>query len=91
MRHKDYVDKLHQCANNWTSSSASASAPKTLPTGRVLYDSLENLVYVERELKHLFPVQPNFVKYTEADEIFRKLQRIRIGGQIWQKFFNLPW
>jgi len=56
MRHEDYIDKLDKYANNQASSSASASRPKAQPTGRVLYDSLENLFYVEHELKHLFLV-----------------------------------
>jgi len=79
MRQDDYVNKLHQYTNN----QASSSAPKALPTGIVLYDSLENLFYVEHELKHVFLVQPNFVKYTEADEIFRKLTRTRIPRDDW--------
>ena len=83
MWHEDYIEKLDQYANNQASSSVSASAPKALPTGRVLYDSLETLFYVEHELKHLFPVQPNFVKYTKADEIFRKLKRARIPREDW--------
>lgn len=83
MRHEDIINKLGQYANNQASSSASASTPKALPTGRDLYDSLENLFYVEHELKHLFPEQPYFVKYTEADEIFRKLQRTRIPKEDW--------
>ena len=56
MRHEDYVEKLAQYANNQASSSTSASTPKALPTGRILYDNLENLFYVEHEIKHLFPV-----------------------------------
>jgi len=83
MRHIDYVDKLAQYADNQASSSASASAPKALPTGRLRYDSLKNLFYVEHEIKHLFPIQPNFVKYIESDEIFRKLQRTRIPHEKW--------
>ena len=83
MRNKEYLDKLAQYANDQASSSMRASAPKELPTSRVLYDSLENLFYVEHELKHLFYVQPNFVKYTEVDEIFRKLQRTRIPRDDW--------
>ena len=43
MSHIDYVDKLDQYANNQASPSTSVSAAKELPTGRVLYDSLENL------------------------------------------------
>lgn len=56
MRHKDYVDKLNKYVDNQASSSTSASGIKALPTGRVLYDSLENLFYVEHELKHLLPI-----------------------------------
>ena len=54
MKHIGYVDKLNKYADNQASSSTSASGIKALPTGRVLYDSLENLFYVEHELKHLF-------------------------------------
>jgi len=75
MKHIDYVDKLDQYANNQASSSTSTLAPKALHMGRVLYDNLENLFYVEHELKHLFLVQLTFFKYTETDEILRKLQR----------------
>lgn len=39
VRHEDYIDKLGQYANNQSSSCA----PKALPIGKVLYDTLENL------------------------------------------------
>jgi len=75
----DYVKKLHQQAN----CQASSSVVKALSTRNVLYDGLENLFYIAHEVKHLFPVQPNFVKYTEADEIYRKLTRIRMPKDDW--------
>lgn len=56
MRHIDYVDKLNQYVVNQASSSTSVSGIKALPTGRVLYDSLENLFYVEHEIKNLFSI-----------------------------------
>ena len=83
MRHIDYVDKLNQYAGNQASLLTSASTSKELPTGRVLYGSLENLFYVEHELKHLFPVYPTFFKHTETDEILRKLQKTRIPQRKW--------
>jgi len=64
-------------------SQASSSALKALPTRKVLYDGLENIFYIEHGVKHLFPVQPNFVKYTEVDEIYRKLRRTRIPKDVW--------
>lgn len=83
MRHIDYVEKLDQYASNQASSSTSALTSKALPTGRVLYDSLENLFYVEHEIKHLFPIQPTFFRYTETDETLRKLQRTRMPEPQW--------
>jgi len=79
----DYVDKLAKYADNQASSSSSAAAPKTIPTGKVLFDNLENLFYMEHEIKCLFQVQPNFFKYNEADEILRKLPRTRIAQEKW--------
>jgi len=60
MKHIDYVNKLNKYDGNQASSSTSASRIKALPTSRVLYDNLENLFYVEHEIKHLFPIQPPF-------------------------------
>jgi len=56
---------------------------KALPTGKVLYDGLENLFYIEHEVKHLFTVQPNFTKYIEANEVYRKLIRMKIPNDEW--------
>jgi len=65
MTQEDYNERL----NKLTRSQASTSGVKSLPTGKVLYDGLENLFYIEHEVKHLFTSKPNFAKYTEDDEI----------------------
>lgn len=83
MRHIDYVEKLDQYAGNQEGSSISASGTKALPTGRVLYDSLENLFYVEHEIKNLFQIQPTFFRYTENDETLRKIQKHRLPEPKW--------
>lgn len=79
MKHEDYIDILHQQARN----QASSSAVKALPIGKVLYDGLENLFYIEHEVKHLFTTQPNFAKHIEADEIYRKLIRMKLPQEEW--------
>ena len=90
MSHQDYVEKLNQYADNQAGPSTSSSTEKALPTGRILYDSLENLFYVEHEVKHLFPVQPTFFKYTEIDETMRKLQRTKIPeAQWWEDMLDI--
>ena len=61
-----------------------------LPTGKSLYEKLESLFYLEHEIKHFFPYQPNFFKYTEADETLRKLQRTRVPeGKWWEDMLEL--
>lgn len=86
MKHIDYVDKLNKYARDQPNSSTSALGIKSLPTGQVLYDSLENLFYIEHDVKHLFQLQLNFFRYTETDETLRKLQKHRLpeknGGKI---------
>ena len=72
MKHADYVHKLNTYALDQAGSSASTAGVKELPTSQSLYDNLENLFYIEHEVKHLFQLQPNFVRYTEADETLRK-------------------
>ena len=68
-----YVNRLDIHAHNVTFSSISSSE-STLPTGKNLYDRLKNLFYLEHEIRYLFPNQPNFFRYTEADETVRKIQ-----------------
>ena len=64
-------------------NSSSSSSQTTLPTGKNLYERLENLFYMEHEVQHFFVSQPNFFRYTEADETLRKLQRTRIAEDKW--------
>lgn len=79
MKHEHYIEILHKQSR----SQASSSTVKALPTRKVLYDGLEKLFYIEHEVKHLFTTQPNFAKHTEADEIYRKLIRMKIPNEEW--------
>ena len=83
MKHKDYVRKLNTYASNQDNASSSTLGEKALPSVQSLYDSLENLFYIEHEVKHLFTIPPNFFKYTETDESLRKLQRHKLPGLEW--------
>ena len=79
---ESYVEKLDKHADNQASSSTSSSVA-ALPTGKNLHDRLENLFYLEHEVKNLFPIQHTFFRYTETDETLRKLQRTRIPEDKW--------
>ena len=77
-----YVEKLDKYADTQASASTSSSTA-ALPTGKNLHDRLENLFYLEHEVKHLFLAPPTFFRYTETDETLRKLQRTRIPEDKW--------
>jgi len=53
-KHVYYVHKLNTYDVDQVNSSTSASGVKALPTDQSLYDNLENLFYIEHEVKHLF-------------------------------------
>ena len=77
-----FVKKINKQVDDQASYSTS-TVEGALPTGKSLYEKLESLFYLEHEIKHLFPYQPNFFKYTEADETLRKLQRNRVPEVKW--------
>jgi len=81
MKNKDYVRKLN--ATNQANASSSTSGEKALPSGQSLYDSLENLFYIEHEVKHMFTIPPNFFRYIGTDKTVRKLQRHKLLGLEW--------
>jgi len=79
MTRDDYIERLNKLA----SSQASTSGVKALPTGKVLYDNLKILFFLEHEINHLFINKPNFVKYTKANEIYRKILRMKLPEGEW--------
>jgi len=86
MTQLDYSDRLRKLAKE----QANSSGIKALPTGKVLYDTLENLFFLEHEVKHLFLTKPNFAKYTEADEIYRRMFKVRLPeAEWWEKMTDL--
>ena len=82
----DYGDRQRKLAKE----QASSSAIKALPTGKVLYDTLENLFFLEHEVKHLFLTKTNFAKYTEADGIYKRMMNVQLpDAEWWEKMTDL--
>jgi len=49
-----------------------------------LLEAINNQIYIEHELKHVFVVKPTFPKYTEVDEIYKRLMKIKIlDEEVW--------
>ena len=88
MTQLDYSDRLMRLAKEQDSSLGI----KALPTGKVLYDTLENLFFLEHEVKHLFVTKPNFTKYIEADEIYKIIFKVKLlEDEWWEKMTDLLW
>lgn len=86
MTQLEYSDRLRILAKE----QASSSTIKAFPTGKVLYCTLESLFFLEHEVKHLFFTKPNFAKYTEEDEIYRRMLKVRFPEvEWWEKMTDL--
>jgi len=86
MPQKDYNRKIREVARD----QANNSSMKGMPTGKVLYQTFENLFYLQHEVKHLFVNKPTFAKYIEADEIYRKMVNIKLlDAETWEKLSDL--
>lgn len=83
LRQVDYTHRLNKHATDQANASSSTPVEKALPSGQTLYNNLENLFYIEHEVKHLFTVQPNLYRYRDVDETLRKLQRHKLSEEHW--------
>lgn len=83
LTHEQYANRVNNYVSNQITASSSTSEETGPPSGQSLYDKLENLFYIEHEINHLFEVQPNFYRYTEADETLIKIQRHQFPIEDW--------
>jgi len=86
MTQLDYVGRQMKLAKE----QASTLGMKAFPTGKVLYDTLETLFFLEHEVKHLFVTKPNFAKYIEVDETYRRMLKEKLPeDEWWEKMTDL--
>jgi len=81
LSHENYAKRVNNYATNQITASSSTLEETGPPSGQSLYDKMENLFFIEHEIKHLFEVPPNYYKYTEADETLVKIQRHQLPTQ----------
>jgi len=81
MTQEDYNKKIREVPRD----QMNTSSMKGIPTRKVLYQTFENLFYLQHEVKLLFVNKPTFAKYTEADEIYRKMLNIKLlDAETWK-------
>ena len=74
MPHEDYDKRIREVEKE----QANSSSMKGMPTGKVLYQTFENLFYLQHEVKHIFVNKPTFEKYTEVDEVYIRMVNIKV-------------
>lgn len=66
------------------------SSMKGIQPSKVFYQTFDNLFYLQHEVNHFFINKPTFAKYTEADEIYKKMLNIQLlDVETWEKINDL--
>ena len=86
MNQKEYDKKIRDYAKE----QVNKPLPQGSPTEKFVLQYIEDLFFLQNEIKHIFIFKPNFSKYTDADENFRKLKNaIILNVEQWQVFIAL--
>jgi hypothetical protein len=82
----DYKKRLTQVSKD---SSKFAGIQGSI-TGRAFMDALQLDISIQHEIKHIFIVKPTFAKYTDMDEVYRRLLKVTVPGHIrWEELCDL--
>jgi len=83
----DYKQKLNTVGKD---SSKFAGIQGSI-TGKAFMETLQLDLIIQHEIKYIFITKPTFSKYTEMDEIYKKLLNISIPGKKrWEYLCALP-
>ena len=77
MTKEDYMKKLKDI----TKDTAKSSHIKGAMIRRAFYEAISNMSFIQHEIKQIFVVKPTFTRYTEVDEIYRKVTKISIPDE----------
>ena len=56
LTHDQYAHRVNNYVSNQITASSSTSKETSPPSGQILYDKLETMLYIEHEINHLFEV-----------------------------------
>ena len=70
MNQKEYDKNIR----DYEKEQVNKPLPQGSPTGKDILQYIEDLFFLQNEIKHIFIFKPNFSKYIYADENFRKLK-----------------
>jgi hypothetical protein len=59
-------------------------------TGKAFIEALQLDIDIQHEIKHIFIIKPTFAKYTDMDEVYRRLLKVTVPTQIrWEELCDL--
>jgi hypothetical protein len=82
----DYKKRLIEVSKD----SAKFAGIQSNITGRAFMEALQLDISIQHEIKHIFVVKPTFSKYTDMDEVYRRLLKITVPGHNrWEELCDL--
>jgi hypothetical protein len=82
----DYKKRLTEISND---SSKFAGIQGSI-TGKAFMEALQLDMEIQHEIKHIFVIKPTFAKYTDMDEVYRRLLKVTVPSHIrWEKLCDL--
>jgi hypothetical protein len=59
-------------------------------TGKAFLDALQWDISIQHEIRYIFLTNPTFTKYTEMDEVYRRLLKVNMPSHlIWEELCDL--
>ena len=82
----DYKQKISMVAKD----SSKFSRIQGSITGKAFLETLQLDLNIQHKIKYIFITRPTFAKYTEMDEIYRRLLKVTIPNQQrWEELCTL--
>jgi hypothetical protein len=82
------VSALIDLSNNKDSSKFSGIQGNII--GKVFLDALQWDISIQHEIRYIFVTKPTFAKYTEMDEVYRRLLKVNVPSHLrWEELYDL--
>jgi hypothetical protein len=82
----DYKKKLATVAKD----SSKFSGIQGSITGIAFLEAFQSYISIQHEIPYIFIVKPTFSKYTEMDEVYRRLLKVSLPSNLrWEELCNL--
>jgi hypothetical protein len=59
-------------------------------TSKAFLDALQWNMSIQHEIRYIFVTKPTFAKYTEMDEVYRRLLKVSVPSHLrWEELYDL--